>query len=358
MPINLFNNPLSSIKLGVNDILKGYIGNDEIFPNLITIEFTSISGLGLTYTLPPSQTGDPGASYPSTTFTISGAASEILQVSSFAMTNLPSTLSAVVSSGGNTNSLTVTISGTFPTVGVGAITSVVSGITISTAYLAHFLMVGGGGSAGSGYVSSGGGGGGVRTSFAPNGGGQSVDPQPTLIPGTTYTVTVAAIGGYSTISGSPFNNIVATGGNGGSGSTASSRSGASAGSYGYSGGGSNASSYAAGGGGGAGGAGNSSSGYATGGFNGGAPVVNAITGSNVNYGSGGRGYTGNYGAGSSTASAYGKGGDASGGAGQPGVVILRVPTASVGTPSGTHTTGTTGTDTWIQWTGSGSYVAW
>ena len=359
MPINLFNNPLSSIKLGVNDILKGYIGNDEIFPNLITIEFTSISGLGLTYTLPPSQTGDPGASYPSTTFTISGAASEILQVSSFAMTNLPSTLSAVVSSGGNTNSLTVTISGTFPTVGVGAITSVVSGITISTAYLAHFLMVGGGGSAGSAYVSAGGGGGGVRTSFAPNGGGQSVDTQPTLIPGTTYTVTVAAIGGDSTISGSPFNNIVATRGNNGGGSTANTVNGPSAGSYGYSGGGSNASSYAAGGGGGAGGPGNSSSSYGTGGFNGGAPVINAITGSNVNYGSGGRGYTGNYGAGSSTASAYGKGGDASGGVGQPGVVILRVPTVSVGTASGTHTTGTTngGTETWIQWTGSGSYTA-
>jgi len=357
MPINLFNNPLSSIKLGANDILKGYIGNNEIFPNSITIEFASISGLGLTYTLPPSQTGDPGASYPSTTFTISGSGSEILNVSSFAMTNLPSTLSAVVSSGSGTNTLTVTISGTFPAVGVGPITSVVSGINVATAYLAHFLMVGGGGSAGSGYVSSGGGGGGVRTSFAPNGGGQSVDPQATLIPGTTYTVTVAAIGGDSTISGAPFNNIVATGGNSGSGSTANSVGGPSAGSYGYSGGSSNASSWSGGSGGGAGGPGSSSSSYATGGLSGGAPLVNAIKGSNVNYGSGGRGYTGNYGAGSSTPSAYGKGGDASAGAGQPGVVILRVPTASVGTASGTHTTGTIGNDTWIEWTGSGSYVA-
>ena len=33
MPINLFNNPLSSIKLGADDILKGYIGNGQIFPN-------------------------------------------------------------------------------------------------------------------------------------------------------------------------------------------------------------------------------------------------------------------------------------------------------------------------------------
>ena len=354
MPINLSNNPLASIKLGANDILKGYIGNNEIFPNLITIDFTSISGLGLTYTLPPSQTGDPGASYPSTTFTISGAAGEILQVSSFAMTNLPSTLSAVVSSGGNTNTLTVTISGTFPTVGVSAITSVVSGITISTTYLAHFLIVGGGGNSGGNYVASGGGGGGVRTSLSPNGGGQAVDSQPTLTPGTQYTVTVAAIGGSST-----FNGITATGGANGSGNGASSTNGGNAGTYGFSGASYGQSIWSAGGGGGAGGAASPSGGSYTGGGNGGAPVVNDITGSNVNYGSGGSGHTGNYGSGSSTASAYGKGGDGSSSVnvGQPGVVILRVPTASLGTISGTHTTGTTGTDTWIEWTGSGYYTA-
>ena len=33
MPINLFNNPLSSIKLGADNILKGYVGNSQIFPN-------------------------------------------------------------------------------------------------------------------------------------------------------------------------------------------------------------------------------------------------------------------------------------------------------------------------------------
>jgi hypothetical protein len=42
MPINLFNDPLASIKLGANDILKGYVGNNQIFPNnpLVT-SFTS-----------------------------------------------------------------------------------------------------------------------------------------------------------------------------------------------------------------------------------------------------------------------------------------------------------------------------
>ena len=86
------------------------------------------------------------------------------------------------------------------------------------------------------------------------------------------------------------------------------------------------------------------------------PVVNSITGSAVNYGSGGRGYTGNYGAGTSTPSAYGKGGDGSGGGGQPGVVILRVPTASLGSPNGQASINTVGSDTVITWTSSGSYT--
>jgi len=337
---------------GSVNIENGYKQTDSFFVNLVTIQFNSISGLGFTYTLPTSRTGDPGSSYPSTTFTISGASNERLNGSGFTMTGLPSSLSASVTSGNNTNTLTVTITGNYPTVGVGSIDAVVSGITTVTSYLAHFLLVGGGGNAGNAYVASGGGGGGVRTSFSPNGGGQAVDSRPTLVPNTTYTITVAGVGGSST-----FNGITATGGSGGSGSTASSRSGGSAGSYGYGGGGSNASSWAAGGGGGAGGPGGGSSNYGTGGFNGGAPVVNSITGSATNYGSGGRGYTGNYGAGSSTPSAYGKGGDGSGGSGQAGVVILRVPTASLGSPSGHASINTVGSDSVITWTSSGSYTA-
>ena len=336
---------------GSTSIENGYKQTDSFFVNLVTIQFSSISGQGFTYTLPVSQTGDPGSSYPSTTFTISGASNERLNGSGFSMNGLPSSLSASVTSGNNTNTLTVTITGSYPTIGVSPISSSVSGITAVTSYLAHFLLVGGGASGGSGYVSSGGGGGGVRTSFSPNGGGQAVDTRPTLIPNTNYTITVAAAGGNST-----FNGITATRGSGGSGSTANSRVGGSAGSYGYSGGSSNTSNYAAGGGGGAGGPGGGSSSYGNGGFNGGAPVVNSITGSATNYGSGGKGHTGNYGDGSSTPSAYGKGGNASGGGGQPGVVILRVPTASVGTPSGHASINTAGSDSVITWTSSGSYT--
>ena len=349
MPIYKGTNEITSGNFykGSTNIENGYKQTDSFFVNLVTIQFSSISGQGFTYTLPTSRTGDPGSSYPSTTFTISGASNERLNGSGFAMTGLPSSLSASVTSGNNTNTLTVTITGNYPTVGVSPISSTVSGITTVTSYLAHFLLVGGGGYGAGSYISSGAGGGGVRTSFSPNGGGQAVDSRPTLIPNTNYTITVAGIAGNST-----FNGITATRGNNGTGSTSNGQTGGSAGTYGYGGGG--ASTWGGGGGGGAGGAGQTVS---SGGGAGGAPLVNAITGYNVNYGSGGAGYSGNYGGtGPSTPSAYGKGGNSTNGAGQPGVVILRVPTASIGSPSGHASINNVGSDSVIKWTSSGSYT--
>ena len=84
MPINLFNNPLSSIKLGADNILKGYIGNGQIFPNnteITAAAFTNsniantggntpyvVSGeIGSSFTL----TGNTGATAPSGTQVIS-----------------------------------------------------------------------------------------------------------------------------------------------------------------------------------------------------------------------------------------------------------------------------------------------
>jgi len=84
MPINLFNNPLSSIKLGADDILKGYIGNGQIFPNnteITAAAFTDtyiantggntpyvVSGeIGASFSL----TGSSGATGPSGTQVIS-----------------------------------------------------------------------------------------------------------------------------------------------------------------------------------------------------------------------------------------------------------------------------------------------
>jgi len=66
MPINLFNNPLSSIKLGENDILKGYIGNGQIFPNSTEITAAAFvdsnianTGGNTSYTV----SGDIGSSF-------------------------------------------------------------------------------------------------------------------------------------------------------------------------------------------------------------------------------------------------------------------------------------------------------
>ena len=88
MPINLFNNPLSSIKLGADNILKGYIGNAQIFPNdteITAAAFTDaniantggntpyvVSGeVGSSFTL----TGSSGATAPSGTQVISASPS-------------------------------------------------------------------------------------------------------------------------------------------------------------------------------------------------------------------------------------------------------------------------------------------
>lgn len=354
MPIYKGTNEVTSGKLtkGATEIENGYKGTDSFYVNLITIEFTAISGQGLTYTLPASQTGNAGDAYPSTTFTIAGTSSQRLNTGSFAMTNLPATLSANVTGGTNTSTLTVTISGTFPTSGVSPITSVVSGVSIVTTYNADFLIIGGGGSAGTQYVSGGGGAGGLRTSYGSvNGGGQTIDPQMTLTPNTSYTVTVGGAGQDST-----FNGITATGGGSGGSSTANSVNGGGAGSYGYGGGGTSNSFYSPGGGGGAGGAGGAGL-WVGGGGCAGAPLSISITGTAVDYAAGGVGYTGNYNNCGATPSTFGQGGNAQGGTGGDGGIIIRVPTASYsGIATGTYTTGTDGSDTWIRWTASGTYT--
>ena len=66
MPINLFNNPLSSIKLGANNILKGYIGNSQIFPNDTEITAAAFTNSNIANTggnTPYVVTGDIGSSF-------------------------------------------------------------------------------------------------------------------------------------------------------------------------------------------------------------------------------------------------------------------------------------------------------
>tara|TARA_E500000331_G_scaffold46049_1_gene38703 strand:+ start:350 stop:1180 length:831 start_codon:yes stop_codon:yes gene_type:complete len=120
MPINLFNNPLASIKLGANDILKGYIGNSQIFPNTpsqttLTIQFVNNTGLSVSSgQLINTLTGVPGQAINNTSIVLAAANSQRLNTLYFLESgdppgNLSGSTSGVTGDGG-----TMTVSGTFP----------------------------------------------------------------------------------------------------------------------------------------------------------------------------------------------------------------------------------------------------
>ena len=267
--------------------------------------------------------------------------------------------------------------------------------TYSPTYTASYLLVAGGGGGGSdggnpSYLGGGGGAGGLLTGTQ------------TLNIGTTYSFTVGA-GGSTATTGSNTTGFSLTalgGGAGGqypttSGGSGGSGGGAAANSSGYSGGsgtagqgnaGGNstgqASAYGGGGGGGAGAAGAAAT--ANYGGNGGDGVQSSITGSAVYYAGGGGGgaYSGGLGAGSGgqggggnaalwsnitanatagTANSGGGGGGAYQGSaanGGSGVVILSVPTVFYsGVTTGSPTVTTSGSNTILTFTASGSYTA-
>jgi hypothetical protein len=269
-------------------------------------------------------------------------------------------------------------------------------------YSIDFLVVAGGGGASSNLGA--GGAGGFRTST------QSVSP------GTVITVTVGSggargsgvpyvrgsSGSDSSISGSSLTTITSAGGGGGGANAASITSGLNGGSGGGASGNSSAGvngiggsgntpstspsqgnnggngnsddlSWTAGGGGGGSSAVGTQGVSGTGG-NGGNGTANSITGSPVtragggagradNGGSGTAGTGGGGGAGTAGTANTGGGGGASNhptlsGAGGSGVVILSVPTVSYsGTSTGSPTVTTSGSNTILQFNGSGSYTA-
>jgi hypothetical protein len=250
-----------------------------------------------------------------------------------------------------------------------------------------YLVVAGGG--GGGYGAGGGGGAGGLLSSTAN-----------FTVGQVYTVTVGAggtapsssivagNGSDSVISGSGITTITAIGGggagSGANGNTGDSDNGASGGSGGGGGGydggttrtggagtsgqgnvggngNPNATYYGAGGGGGSGGVGGNGSTSAGG--TGGTGTVSSITGSSVTYSTGGTGSGATGGAGSAGTANTGNGGNGgsnggfSGGIGGSGVVILSVPTANYSsTTTGSPTVTTSGANTIIKFTGSGSYT--
>ena len=281
-------------------------------------------------------------------------------------------------------------------------------------YDAEYLVVGGGGSSGNEVIVSaycgGAGAGGYRTNYG--------DTAIALVPSTVYTMTVgtggAAVsttvvgnnGVNSTITGSGFSTITATGGGGSAGGGSSPlTNAASGGSGGGSSSGVSGGDAGAGNAGGDGGApsipegftGEKSSSGTIGGAGGGAGeaggtdgvgyggdgLSNSITGSAVTYGGGGSGCVAASGSvipggdgGGGVGGKYnnqltpgdgedGKGGGAGGISGNStnyskggdGVIILRVATSSVGTPSGHASSATDGSDTVITWNATGSYTA-
>jgi hypothetical protein len=267
-----------------------------------------------------------------------------------------------------------------------------------SSYTASYLIVAGGGSGGNGARGGGGGAGGLLTSTT------------TLTPSTVYTATIGGGGvltasydasnasGSSGVSGSNSSlvggsvSITTTGGGGGqvndNGTALSGGSGGGAwtakpggsgtSGQGYAGGtGAGSANYGAGGGGGSGGVGGNGS--TSVGGNGGAGTTSSITGSSVTYAGGGSGdilgsvghaagtATGGGGVGNNTnpthqsgtdATANTGGGGGSGGSGGSGVIILSVPTANYsGITTGSPTITTSGSNTIIKFTATGTYTA-
>ena len=271
---------------------------------------------------------------------------------------------------------------------------------VPQAYNIQYLVVAGGG-AGGGYYGGGGGAGGLLTSTLSSVAGNVTMTATVGAGGASVSHSGGGVKGNdgvnSSLAGSGFSTVTAIGGGGGGASgTVNGNSGGSGGggsgdgngsggagtlSQGNNGGTAVSASpdYGAGGGGGAGAVGANGSGSQAG--NGGVGVSNSITGSAVFYAGGGGGSSeetasggagGNGGGGASgdssseagTAGTDNLGGGGGGanqtqasGKGGSGVVILSVPTANyTGTVTGSPTVTTSGSNTIIKFTGTGTYV--
>jgi hypothetical protein len=386
---------------GSTEVEDGYKGTSLFYENQTTISWATPIGQGYTYSVPTPQTstGDAGQAIPTTTLTITDPSFNLQGTAT--VSGLPPgiTVSNQTNSGGGLgNTITITLTGTYPPNSYTNIVLNITGITAATNYNAHFLMIGGGG------TNYGAGAGGLRTSWGSTSGrGSAAESQLSLEAGTTYSITVAnhstaesfsyqgttyyaLKGGNASIVGGSINKSVEGGANGRSDTpdpfsfanrrTANGADGGCGGggrtysgnlSYVYASGGvgnadegfdggnvnggRNASGFA--GGGGTASAGGSTptqfqSNNRTGGS--GTALAVSITGSTYYYGSGwgtGQLYSNNYGSAQGGTNATGN----------KGVVILRVPTSNLGTPSGAYTSFTSGSDTVIRWTGNGSYSA-
>ena len=384
------------------DTTKGWTSQD-ISLDTVDVSWGTPTGQGLTYTVPSPQSsgGDPGGTFPTTTFTATKSGNTISGTASFA--GLPSGITATQSLNNSNpgNILTVTLSGVYPSTDSLNTVITLSGLTVQIPLTVDYLVSAGGGGGAGGYGGVGGGGGGaggLRSSYGNTAGTPAWvnETTLTLTPATNYSVTIGAgssgAGYFAAATGtngsnSVFHSITSVGGGGGrsyspgGGSSSSGGSGAggtysnvSAGTAdpsptsGHAGGNGtvNGPAYGGGGGGGAGSAGTNGS-SSNGGNAGDGLEVNILGGTGNYYGGGGGGGndsgtpgTGGSGVGGSggangagsvgtvnTGSGGGGGGGTSAGAvgagGSSGIVILRYPSGyTISGLSGTTTT--VGTD--------------
>jgi len=345
-------------------------------------------------------TAAAGNSYPinttsgAVTATLPASATAGQQVNFFDYAGTAATNNITINpNGGNINGLTTSA---VLSVGRGSVTliyvdstqgwvdiSIGNNAYIRQNYSFSYLVVAGGG--GGGYNASGGGGAGGLLSGSLS----------SVSPGTVYTVTVGAGGtggGASVNDGTNGSNSVLSvaavtaiggggapgdpgttvengfsGGSGGGGRGTGSSGGSGTSGQGYAGGAGNGGTpFSGGGGGGAGGIGVNATGSGAG--TGGIGVSSSITGTATYYAGGGGGgsYQGTQGSGglggggaaSVNATANTGGGGGGGANGGSGVVILSVPTASYsGITTGSPTVTTSGSNTVIKFTASGSYTA-
>ncbi len=143
MPVYKGTTEIASGKLykAATNIENGYKGTNSFYINEVTVSFATPTGQSLTYTAPSpaSSTGAPGTAFPSTTFTITGGASNILSGTA-TVTGLPSglTYSQSYNNSNMGNTLTITIGGNYPTASSLNTALTISGLTNLVAFTGSF----------------------------------------------------------------------------------------------------------------------------------------------------------------------------------------------------------------------------
>lgn len=143
MPVYKGTTEIASGKLykATTNIENGYKGTNSFYINEVTVSFATPTGQSLTYTAPSpaSSTGAPGTAFPSTTFTITGGASNILSGTA-TVTGLPSglTYSQSYNNSNTGNTLTITIGGNYPTASSLNTALTISGLTNLVAFTGSF----------------------------------------------------------------------------------------------------------------------------------------------------------------------------------------------------------------------------